>query len=71
MRQVKDMPLSGNFVAVWPFGGQVWSTSFHLDSEGYYTAYNEEEDRFYDQTPDEKFFRKHNAIFFVEENKHV
>lgn len=67
MKQVKDMPLSGNFVAVWFHAGQVWSSSFHIDSEGYYTAYNEEEDRFYDHTPDEDFFRAHDAVFFVGE----
>lgn len=67
MKQVETMPTSGNFVAVWLHKGEVWSTSFHADEDGYYTAYNEESDRFYDQSPDEEFFRKHNVLFFVEE----
>lgn len=70
MKQVNTMPASGNFVAVWSHGGQVWSTSFHVDAEGYYTAYSEETDKFYDHAPNEVFFSKHNAVFFVEECEH-
>lgn len=67
MKQVNTMPASGNFVAVWQHNGQVWSTSYHLDADGYYTAYNEDENSYFDHEPDEKFFRENNAVFFVPE----
>ena len=65
MKQVSTMPASGNFVAVWQYNGQVWSTSYHLNAEGYYTSYNEDEHSYFDHEPDAKLFREHNAVFFV------
>lgn len=67
MKQANHMPTSGNFVAVWQHNGQVWSTSYHLDADGYYTAYNESENSYFYAEPEEKFFREHNAVFFVAE----
>lgn len=67
MKQVNTMPALGNFVAVWQHNGQVWSTSYHSDADGYCVAYNEEDNTYFDHTPDEKFFREHNAVFFVAE----
>ncbi len=67
MKQVNNMPTSGNLVAVWQHNGQVWSTSYHLDDEGCYTAYNESQNSYFCAEPEEKFFREHNAVFFVAE----
>lgn len=34
MTQVDEMPISGQFVAVWVYGGKVWSDAYRWGEEG-------------------------------------
>lgn len=41
MKQVDEMPKEGQFIAVWEFGGRLWSDTIMIDEDtGSFLVYN-------------------------------
>ncbi len=45
MKQVSEMPTSGQFVMIWEFHGAVWSSTVKIE-DGIEHIYNENDDEF-------------------------
>lgn len=45
MKQVSEMPTSGQFVMIWEFHGAVWSSTVKIE-DGIEHIYNEDDDEF-------------------------
>lgn len=46
MKKVKDMPMTGQFVAVYEYNDQLWSGTYSWDEDGLITEYNLDIDDF-------------------------
>lgn len=63
MKQLKEMPEEGQFVAVWNFGGELWASSFKVEDDVVY-EYGAGEDEWF-QTA--FFEHQTNLTFFVKD----
>lgn len=73
MIEVKDVPLDGQFVAVWEYGGKIWSNSFLFkgkDEEGidYFVSWDPVGDSWNNDNHQVGFFTQYpHKIFVIEE----
>ena len=64
MKKVKEMPTSGQFVAVWEYDGNLWSNTMEWKEDGCLYHYEETGDKWIYNAPD-CFPSYLNVTFFI------
>lgn len=67
MKQVSEMPTSGQFVAVWKWNGAVWSSAYKWESSylNVYSIFDDEWEQIEHPLSLKSHFDRHNAQYFI------